>query len=641
MKKQNLKIFIALIATALVGLVALQAYWVNLAASVNHERFRQSVHKALSEVAHKLEQKEVLYLTNLSQREPQSLLRFLNPSDSLLPLGAEPGQEDSAPLLPTATTGENTLPLLAIRRDSTSEGLAYQVEALEQRLSIQKKMTPIKETVLIQDAQKAEKLAEIALPSAHHPQLSLSFPAQAPAYRQFFDSLAQALHPVVQKIEKLPQGQEMYLGLSQGDSVQHRIWQQKIQSRADAAFASDQPLANPLEHRHFKADHLSDSQNIIRIASKADIVSYLLEQLRTKQQEQDPQLRYAAIDSLLKAELRHRGITVPYDFMVEYRREEQAPPEYLFVEAEDKKSTLIEKGYSVRLFPTEWYTAPSFLYVRFAEEQNFILKNTGWVLGSSLLLLGLVVFCFASAIHIILQQKKISEITHDFINNMTHELKTPIATVSLACEALQDPDLRQLPGNTARFLGMIKQENERLASQVEKVLQIALLDRGGVRLKMAEIDVHQIIQQATNHLSIHVESRGGLIQLDLQAAPSMMEADEVHLTNILLNLLDNANKYSPKAPQIMVKTLNQAEGLEIRVSDQGQGMSREAQKKIFDKFYRVPTGNRHDVKGFGLGLSYVKMMIEAHQGHITVQSEPNKGSHFTLFLPYQQKPFFH
>ncbi|NJL11941.1 MAG: HAMP domain-containing histidine kinase [Microscillaceae bacterium] len=634
MKKQNLQIFIALIAIALVGLVALQAYWVNLAASVNHERFRQSVHKALSEVAHKLEQKEVLYLTNLSLREPQSLLQFLNPIDSLPPSGPSPGPDA---VIASSLPHETTLPFLTIRRDSTPEGPAYQVEALEQSLSIQKNNAPLKETILIQDDRKTEKLAEIALPSAQHPQWSFSFPAQATAYRQLFDSLEQAFQPVVQKIEEMPPGQDVYLGLSQGDSVQNRIWQQKIQSRADAAFAFDQPLTNPLEHRHFKADSLRNAQNIIRIASKADIVSYLLEQLRTKQQKQDPQLRYAAIDSLLKAELTHRGITVSYEFMVEYRREEKSPPTYLFVEAEDQKSALIEKGYSVRLFPTEWYTAPSFLYVRFAEEQNFILKNTAWVLGSSLLLLGLVVFCFASAIHIILQQKKISEITHDFINNMTHELKTPIATVSLACEALQDPDLRQLPGKTERFLGMIKQENERLASQVEKVLQIALLDRGGVRLKMATIDVHQIIRQAVLHLGIHVENRGGHIQLDLMAAPSVAEADEVHLTNILLNLLDNANKYSPQTPQITVKTLSHTEGLEISVADQGQGMSREAQKKIFDKFYRVPTGNRHDVKGFGLGLSYVKMMIEAHQGHITVQSEPNKGSLFALFLPYQQK----
>jgi two-component system phosphate regulon sensor histidine kinase PhoR len=342
------------------------------------------------------------------------------------------------------------------------------------------------------------------------------------------------------------------------------------------------------------------------------------------------------LDSLLKAELSNRGITVPYQFTVEIRPRRDDQAEYLFVKHEEQKHEILENGYPVRLFPTEWFGSPAWLYVHFPNPQSFILKNTAWVLGSSLLFIGLIVFCFATAIFIILKQKKLSEITHDFINNMTHELKTPISTVSLACEAIQDPDIRLMPTQVDRYLKIIQEENDRLGHQVEKVLQIAVLDRGDFQLKIEHVDIHQIIDRAIHHISIQVENRQGTITTNLRASPSEVKADEGHLLNIILNLLDNANKYSPQLPQIRVQTYQDAKGVFIEIQDKGCGMNRETIKKVFDKFYRVPTGNLHDVKGFGLGLSYVKSMTEAHSGEIFVKSELNKGSTFTLFFPFEK-----
>jgi two-component system phosphate regulon sensor histidine kinase PhoR len=217
---------------------------------------------------------------------------------------------------------------------------------------------------------------------------------------------------------------------------------------------------------------------------------------------------------------------------------------------------------------------------------------------------------------------------------MTHEFKTPISTISLACEVLRDPDMRQLPNQVDRYIGIIGEENKRLANQVEKVLQIATLDRGKFKLHISEVDIHKVITKAIKNIAIQIESRGGVLAASLDAQSPVIQVDEVHLTNIVFNLLDNANKYSPDKPEISISTENTSKGILIKISDKGQGISKENLAKIFDKFYRVPTGNVHNVKGFGLGLSYVKTIITAHHGDVSVKSEPNKGSTFTLFLPY-------
>jgi two-component system phosphate regulon sensor histidine kinase PhoR len=219
---------------------------------------------------------------------------------------------------------------------------------------------------------------------------------------------------------------------------------------------------------------------------------------------------------------------------------------------------------------------------------------------------------------------------------MTHEFKTPLATVSLAVEALQDPELSTHDKFRTRYLGIIKDENKRLVSQVEKVLQAAALDKNDFQLKVEHINLTELLESNLQQISLQVENRGGKINFVNKLRNGEIEGDAFHLTHIINNLLDNATKYSKDNPAIRVEAWEEGDRVLVSIQDQGIGMNKDALKKIFDKFYRVPTGNVHDVKGFGLGLSYVKTMLEAHRGEIHVQSEPGKGSTFTINLPKKQ-----
>lgn len=255
----------------------------------------------------------------------------------------------------------------------------------------------------------------------------------------------------------------------------------------------------------------------------------------------------------------------------------------------------------------------------------------GWAFFT--ILVSIVFIFFGYSVYLILRQKRLSEMKTDFINNMTHELKTPISTISLSSEVLMDENTALEPARLKQYATIIYNENTRLKTQVEKVLQLAALDNEHIGLKLEEVDVHRIIEQAVDAILLNISEQGGQIVRHLNADNPNIQADVVHLTNMLYNLLDNAVKYSPQIPEVTVSTKTTDNLFVITVSDRGIGIPKEAQKHIFDKFYRVPTGNVHDVKGFGLGLYYVKLMANEHGGKITVSSTPDKGSSFELSLP--------
>lgn len=341
----------------------------------------------------------------------------------------------------------------------------------------------------------------------------------------------------------------------------------------------------------------------------------------------------AFLDSVVAATLMENGVNLPYSYGM---LPEKGDSTFLS-QANQPDARLVNSEFKSRLFPNDVFYRHHNLVLYFPDQQMYIIKQSAALLTSSLILLVLIVGCYAYTVRTVLKQKRFSTALTGFINNMTHEFKTPISTISLASEALSNPSVRGDEGKLARYNRIIQDENLRMRGQVEKILQMATLEEGDDELNLTQVDAHAIIEKALQNVAIQVEKRFGRITSSLTAPRPMIEADALHLAGIIHNVLDNANKYAPDKPVIIVSTENNADGLIIRIEDNGVGIAPEEQERIFEKYYRVSTGNKHDVKGFGLGLSYVKLMVEAHGGAVEVHSEPGNGSTFIVFLPFQPK----
>jgi len=246
----------------------------------------------------------------------------------------------------------------------------------------------------------------------------------------------------------------------------------------------------------------------------------------------------------------------------------------------------------------------------------------------------IVLVSFGVSIYFILKQKKISEMKSDFINNMTHEFKTPMATISVAADSINNPKIIENPERIRYYVEMIKKENARMNHQVEDILTIARLDKKDFEFRWEAFNLHEVIEDALQSIVLQVEKKGGTITSEFLAINPIATSDSSHFANLIYNLLDNANKYSPDAPEISITTRNTSKGVHITVADKGIGMTKAVQGRIFERFYRQASGNIHNVKGFGLGLSYVKAVLEANHGNISVHSEPGKGSRFEVFIPF-------
>lgn len=387
------------------------------------------------------------------------------------------------------------------------------------------------------------------------------------------------------------------------------------------AFSSEERMAQ--EQQHWI------QQQIAKFNRKSEMVFQVLENMLVPNRSISTRFRPDQLDSLLRSELAGKGININFEYGV------ISPMQNRFVHLTsfDAKQDLEQTDLKASLFPNDLMGDQNWLVIDFPDKEGFLLRKIWLTMASSGFLLLIIASTFGFSIVTIMRQKKLSEIKNDFINNMTHELKTPIATISLATEALNDKDIQEVPGLRDRYLKVIAEENSRLGEQVERVLNMAALDKSDFNLKQESIDLHQLIETAVDKTMIQIEKRGGSLKAIFEAKETSVWVDKTHMTNIILNLLDNANKYSPETPHITIRTRDVVNGISFSVQDHGIGMSREAQKHIFQKFYRVPTGNIHDVKGFGLGLAYVKTMTEAQNGTIDVVSEPGRGSKFTITLP--------
>lgn len=361
-----------------------------------------------------------------------------------------------------------------------------------------------------------------------------------------------------------------------------------------------------------------------QLRKKATLVNDIVNEIAliTIRKGKNELVSYEKMDSLFSKELLIHGINSEYVFDIL----DAETNRLTFTEDENGSSELRDSPYKIALFPNSFLLESDELLLYFPDKDSLIIKNSWKVLLISVLLIFILIGLFYSSISTIYKQKKLSLVKNDFINNMTHELKTPISTISLACEALSDDSLLLDAERQKSYVGMIKDENKRLSILVDNVLKSAVWDSTHLKLNFSKLNLHEAIEKVSKNFDIQINNRNGKLKLNLEANEACILADKVHFSNVIYNLLDNANKYSPEIPKVSISTKNEGNYVILSITDNGIGISKENQKKIFDKFFRVSTGNIHDVKGFGLGLSYVKRIVDLHHSDISIESAKNKGT---------------
>ncbi len=382
----------------------------------------------------------------------------------------------------------------------------------------------------------------------------------------------------------------------------------------DLMHEQDNYIAQQFEQR------MQDQADYFRIAQNRRLMSQLPLKERISQQQ---------LERLLRAEFRNGNIDLDFKYAV--KTYPQGSEQMIFGSKTYNPDN--RKEYREPLFPRDFDPKGDYLRVYFPKRDTYLLKETGIMVIPTMILTGLLIAIFTYTIMIILKQKKLSTIKNDFINNMTHELKTPISTISLASQMLHDNSISNSPKVTEHISSIILQESKRLSFQVEKVLQMAVFNEGRLKLKFKEFHFHELIHNVIHNFELRVKNKDGRLESELLAENDLIKGDEVHLTNVIFNLFDNAVKYSHEKPEITIRTENKNGQLLISVKDNGIGIAKEHLDQIFERFFRVPTGNVHDVKGFGLGLSYVKKIVESHQGKIKAESVLNKGTKFVIYFP--------
>jgi two-component system phosphate regulon sensor histidine kinase PhoR len=589
---------------ALIGLIGFQWYWIREAIAIRNDQFNQKVSESVQEVVHRLEKQEMMYLLQRrieAEQQKSKLDRIAQLRN--MPMKRTVAQKEQR----QPDQGRRVQPKLEIAIGPNGEEIHYQI---------------------ITEAVPTDVLSpnNIRIMADHQQRIM----------EEFFQAQQYGMAGIDEFMRRRLEDERRLGNAFQGFYDSETSQSKRVHSAGDS-------LSGSVANRKVKLPDNSKPRSksgVLLNGAEPDRAGLLKEVMKdfiyTKRPIEQRVNRFL-LDTLLKKQLVQNGISLPYEFAVRG----QSNDSLIFSTASMRPADWEQKSYKASLFPNEILSSQSALYVFFPDQQRYILSNMGVMFGGSGILILVILACFYMAVTTILRQKKLSDIKNDFINNMTHEFKTPISTIALAAEMAHENSAKLPEGGSPRldrYLGIIREENKRLGTHVEKVLQMALLDKGHVKLKISEANIHDLIGKALNGQSVQIEQQEGEVDLDFEATDEIVSVDEVHISNILNNLIDNAIKYSPEKLHIAIRTWNENDGIAISIADKGIGMSRDQQQRIFDTFYRVPTGNVHDVKGFGLGLSYVKKMVEAHEGTVKVQSKLGEGSIFTVWLPLTKAP---
>lgn len=634
---------------ALIALIAFQWYWIENALAVKREQFDRKVVESMNQAVNRVEKQEVLFLANKKIKEQErlalaSLTDQAKPKKKLkrvLKKKSTPVKKVTEPLLAKKTPAQ-----VPVREELVTKPDSHFVvfdprlglPAMEEfTINIQLSDANFDERNLLPENRMAfvkKMMREQNRIFQHLDQRSVDAINRNQGINQILNIIDQEFRAFVNAEQRMgamalsqPKGQFSV----EGDTVLRKNEQKGL----DTAKVRQKPIVSKpkpkqsevikteLEEPEYEwVEVVEDSEQLEKSRNKADLVKDVFTDFMQGKRDIYERVNQEMLDTLLKQELENHGIDLAFEYGVKDKGNMRFASFGL-----DNNPELSDLAYNVKLFPNDAFQQDQYLYVYFPQKENFIMGNMWSVFGSSLVLILMIGGIFFSSVNTMLKQKKLSIIKNDFINNMTHEFKTPISTISLAVEVMKDANMKSDPD---KYLNIIRDENSRLGSQVEKVLQMALLDKGQVKLNQTAVNLHETIEQVCQNLSVQIENKDGSLDLDLAASNPEIVADEVHMTNVIYNLLDNANKYSSQNPKIKVATKDITGGVSVIISDQGIGMKKEQLGKIFDKFYRVSTGNVHDVKGFGLGLSYVKKMMDLHDGNIKVNSAVGKGTTFEL-----------
>jgi len=376
----------------------------------------------------------------------------------------------------------------------------------------------------------------------------------------------------------------------------------------------------------------TDSMQNIKTGNAA-VIENLAQEYQTFSEPLKGRLNAIFIDTLLRFELHNQGIYQPYSFEVLTANNDSLIFSKAMDMAGEKPVFIKANTYETAIFSKDVIRDPGKIRIAFPDKNSLILSKMTANMAATGGLLLVLVFCLGYTIFSIIKQKKVSEMKTDFINNMTHEFKTPVSTIMIASEALKDQEIVADRARITRLANIIYEENARLGSHIERVLNVARIEKNDFKLEKKPLDVNEMINIVIDSMSLKLQKHDVQLTMHLEAINAIVLADELHFSNLIYNLIDNAIKYSTSTPEITISTDNKGDQIVIKVADKGIGMSRDQQTKIFEQFYRIPTGNLHDVKGFGLGLSYVNTIVKRLNGVISVRSEKDKGSDFELKFP--------